>query len=154
MTGAQNGNGFGFEPYIDTNQNGTYDENETFDDLNRNEEWDNNIANNWVQATEVTPSTSFDPSNENYGKEWRFEYINIPATGNADIKVRMREVSSALYGNFDLDDTNGHYSTLTRNVITAGPNEQVFIAYPNQDLQIVDSSYILKVYFSKFDYKI
>ena len=148
-TGAQNGNGFGFEPYIDTNQNGSYDENEIFEDLNLNGEWDNNIANNWVQATEVTPSTSFDPSDENYAKEWRFDYINIPATGNADIKVRMREVSSATYGDFDLDDASGHYTTLTRNVVTAGPNEQVFIAYPNQDLQIVDNSYIMKVYFSK-----
>ena len=61
----------------------------------------------------------------------------------------MREVSSATYGDFDLDDASGHYTTLTRNVVTAGPNEQVFIAYPNQDLQIVDNSYIMKVYFSK-----
>ncbi|HAV12694.1 MAG TPA: hypothetical protein DCX06_04235 [Opitutae bacterium] len=148
-TGGSNGNGVGFEPYIDTNQNGTRDANEAYEDLNNNDTWDNNITDNWVRASELTPSLAFEPTNSAYRKEWRFDYVNVPATGTADIKIRLRELSSADYENFSLSDANGHYTTITRTVNTAGPNERMFIAFPSQDRQIVDDSYIMKVYFSK-----
>ena len=148
-TGSRNGNGTGFEPFADINQNGTRDAGETYEDLNLNGQWDNNLSENWVAANEVTPSIAFDPSDTNYRKEWRFDYINIPASGSANIKVRLREVSSQKFDAFNFSDSSGHYTTLTRTVYTAGPNEQVFIAYPNQERQIVDSNYIMKVYFSK-----
>ena len=148
-TGARNGNGTGFEPFIDVNQNGTHDTEESYEDLNLNGQWDNNLTENWVPANEVTPSTDFDPTDASYQKEWRFDYTNIPASGSADIKVRLREISSAKFNEFNLSDSAAHFTTLTRTVTAAGPNEQVFIAFPNQERQTVDSSYIMKVYFSK-----
>lgn len=148
-TGGSYGNGFGFEPFTDTNQNGTRDIGETFEDLNGNEAWDTNDSNMWVRASELTPSLNITPSDPSYAKEWRFDYINVPASGTADIKVRLREVSSAGFEDFNLNDTTGHYTTLTRTVNTAGPNERIFIAFPSQDGQIVDQTYVMKVYFSK-----
>lgn len=148
-TGARNGNGTGFEPFEDVNQNGTRDTGESFEDLNLNGQWDSSLTENWVAANEVTPSTAFEPTDSTYQKEWRFDYTNIPASGTADIKVRLREVSSAKFNEFTLSDAAGHYTTLTRSVTAAGPDEQVFIAFPNQERQVVDASYIMKVYFSK-----
>ena len=148
-TGGSNGNGIGFEPFIDSNQNNTRDADETFLDLNENDQWDTNIDAIWARAVEVVPNLSFQPSDSTYRKEWRFEYDNIPSSGNATIKVRLREVSSSSYPNFDRDDLSGHYTTLTRTVQTAGPEERMFIAYPSQDHQIVDDNYIMKAYFSK-----
>ena len=147
-TGGSHGNGVGFEPFTDTNQNGTRDTGETFEDLNGNTLWDTNDSNMWVRATERTPSLNITPTDPDYAKEWRFDYINVPATGTADIKVRLREVSSAGFEDFSLSDAAGHYTTLTRTVNTAGPNERMFIAFPSQDRQIVDDSYVMKVYFS------
>jgi hypothetical protein len=148
-TGGSNGNGVGFEPFIDTNRNGTWDTGESYEDLNDNDQWDTNLAQNWVRASELTPSLEFDPSDPTYRKEWRFDYVNVPATGSADIKVRMRELSSAEFKDFALSDSDGHYTTLTRTVTTEGPNERVFIAFPAQNRQIVDDSYVMKIYFSK-----
>ncbi len=148
-TGGSNGNGTGFEPFIDTNQNNTRDPGETYEDLNGNGQWDTGIAHAWARAVEVVPNRSFLPRNPAYRKEWRFEYDNIPASGNATIHVRLREVSSSEYLDFDRDDASGHYTTLTRTVQTAGPNQRVFIAYPSQDRQIVDDNYTMKAFFSK-----
>lgn len=148
-TGGSNGNGVGFEPFTDTNQNGTRDTGESYDDLNGNEQWDNNVAEIWALASEQTPSLNISPSDPAYRKEWRFNYVNVPATGSADIKVRFRELSSSGYEDFALSDAAGHFTTLTRTVNTAGPDERMFIAFPAQNRQIVDDSYVMKVYFSK-----
>ncbi len=148
-TGGSNGNGTGFEPFVDTNRNGTRDTGESYEDLNGNDQWDNNVTDIWVRATELTPSLEISPSEPAYRKEWRFDYVNVPATGSADIKVRLRELSSVEYEDFSLSDIDGHYTTLTRTVNTAGPNERMFIAFPAQDRQIVDDSYVMKVYFTK-----
>jgi len=147
-TGGSNGNGQGFEPFVDTNRNGTRDTSESYEDLNGNGTWDTNIGI-WVRASELTPSLEIDPSNPAYRREWRFDYVNVPSTGTADIKVRLRELSSSEFKDFALSDVDGHYTTLTRNVNTSGPDERMFIAFPSQDGQIVDESYVMKVYFSK-----
>ncbi len=148
-TGASNGNGVGFEPFIDADQDGTRDEGESYEDLNGNGAWDNNLTENWARASELTPSLSVEPSDSSYRKEWRFDYVNIPPTGSADIKVRLRELSSSEFVDFSLSDADGHYTTLTRTVNTAGPNERMFIAFPGQDRQVVSDDYIMKVYFTK-----
>lgn len=148
-TGGSNGNGTGFEPFIDTNQNGSRDSGEIYEDLNGNGRWDTDIANIWSRAVEVVPNISFQPDDPSHSKEWRFEYENIPESGNATIQVRLREVSSSKYQDFSRSDVSGHYTTLTRTVQTAGPNQRMFIAHPSQNRQIVDDNYALKVFFSK-----
>ncbi|MBC8190361.1 MAG: hypothetical protein H8E75_08015 [Puniceicoccaceae bacterium] len=148
-TGGSNGNGTGFEPFVDTNQNGTRDAGESYEDLNDNDQWDTNLTQIWIRANELTPSLLIEPSDPAYRKEWRFDYVNVPSSGSADIKVRLRELSSSTFEDFSLSDENGHYTTLTRSVNTAGLDERVFIAFPSQDRQIVDNSYTMKVYFSK-----
>ncbi len=152
-TGANNGNGIGFEPFTDSDQDGVRDPGEAYVDLNENGVWDANLTENWVQASELTPSLDVSPSDPSFSKEWRIDYSNIPASiignGQAVIKVRLREISSAEFKDFALSDVAGHYTTLLRTVNVDGPNERVFIAYPSTDGQVVDDSYTMKVYFTK-----
>lgn len=150
-TGSRNGNGGGFEPYTDTNRNGTRDPGESFEDLNGNGTWDGSLAESWVRATEVTPSLNITPSNPSHTREWRFNYVNIPPPGGpqATIRVRLREISSADYSNFNLSDSAGHFTTLTRTVTTSGPDERMFIAFPQNDGELVGDDYVMRVYFSK-----
>ena len=66
----------------------------------------------------TTPGTAtITPSNPAYSREWRFNYVNIPATGNATLEVRLKELSSSADNN--LSDATGHFTTLTRTVQTA-----------------------------------
>jgi hypothetical protein len=146
-TKTQGGNGNGFEPYTDSNGNGTHDSGEPFEDLNENGVWDSNIATTWVKATEATASPAVISS---YPREWRFNYNNIPSgTTPSQIKVRLRELSSAKYKDFSLSDSAGHYTTLTRNVTANGPVQKMFVAYPPTDGQVVDDTYVTKIWFSK-----
>src|SRR5205085_11457659 len=84
-----------------------------------------------------------------YPREWRFDYNNIPSSGSATIQVRLREVSSAAYKDFNLSDAAGHYTTLVRHVTAAGPTTRMFVAFPANDGDVVDSNYVMKVWFSK-----
>src|SRR5581483_10353908 len=143
---TQGGNGAGFEPFVDTNGNGTWDIGEAFTDLNGDGVWNGSIAQTWVKATEVTPNAAVSSV---YPREWRFDYTNIPSSGNATIKVRLRELSSSEYKDFNLSDAAGHYTTLDRHVTAAGPNTRMFVAFPSNDGDLVDSSYVMKVWFSK-----
>ncbi|MDQ6624784.1 MAG: alpha-amylase family glycosyl hydrolase, partial [Verrucomicrobiota bacterium] len=145
-THTQGGNGTGFEPFTDVNGNGTWDVGEPFEDLNKNGVWDNNIPTSWVRATEVTATPAI---NSSYPREWRFNFNNIPSSGVAQIKVRLRELSSADYKDFNLSDAAGHYTTLTRTVNTNGPATRMFVAFPSNDGDLVDSNYIAKVWFSR-----
>ncbi|NBB80136.1 MAG: hypothetical protein GVY36_11940 [Verrucomicrobia bacterium] len=147
-TGVLNGNGSGFEPFTDSDRNGEWDPGELFTDLNANGVWDGDVGTSWVRATEVTATPVLD---SDFPKEWRFDYTNIPAIGNANIRVRLREVSSVERTDFteSLSDTDGHFTTLTRNVATAGPDTRLFIRWPAQNGDIVGSGYVLKAYFSK-----
>lgn len=146
VTRSVSGNGAGFEPFTDSNKNGTRESTEAYQDLNENGVWDSTVATSWVKASEVTPSLAITSA---YEKEWRFSYKNLPATGTATIKVRLREVSSAAYKDFNLGDTPGHYTTLERTVSTAGPDFRMFVAYPQSDEDSVDDSYVMKVFFTK-----
>ncbi len=147
ITRGQNGNGGGFEPFTDSNRNGTRDVSETYTDLNENGVWDGSIGTAWVKAAEVTPSV--EPTNIAYTKEWRFNYANIPADGSATIKVRLRELSSASFKDFHLADVAGHYTTLERVVNCAGPDIRMFVAWPPNDGDLVGTGYVMKVYFTK-----
>jgi hypothetical protein len=144
QTGVLNGNGIGFEPFTDLNNNGVRDPGEPFEDLNDNGSWDNNLAESWVKATPVQANPAV---NSSYPLEWRFDYRNIPASGNAQIKVRLKEVSSS--ADNSLSDADGHYTTLIRNVNTAGQETRLFIAFPQADGNTVGDDYILKAYFTK-----
>ena len=150
-TGSRNGNGGGFEPFTDSNRNGTRDAGENYEDLNNNGIWDDSLTESWVRATEVTPSLNITPSNPSHTREWRFNYVNIPPPGGAQatIRVRLREISSSGYSDFALDDTAGHFTTLTRTVDPSGPNERMFIAFPQSDGESVGDDYVMRVFFSK-----
>ncbi|MGA0845747.1 MAG: hypothetical protein ACO3RV_04335, partial [Luteolibacter sp.] len=143
-TGVLNGNGAGFEPFTDSNSNGTRDAGEPFEDLNGNGLWDDDLEASWVRATPVraTPQVARD-----YPLEGRFDFRNVPASGNALIKVRLKEISSS--ADNSLSDADGHFTTLLRNVQTRGPEIRLFVAFPQADGNTVGDDYILKAYFTK-----
>ncbi len=113
------------------------------DDESTNAEQGNG-ENNWALATQVEPKPFL---NSSYEKEWRFDYVNIPSTGNANIKIRLKEPSSST--NNALNDIEGHYTTLEKIIPTSGPGLLFFVAYPQNDLQYVGSNYVTKIHFSK-----
>ncbi len=98
----------------------------------------------WVQAVSVEPSLQI---NSDYPQEWRFDYINIPDSGTAQIEVRLKEASSST--NNALADVAGHFTTLVRNVNTSGPDVRFFVAYPQSDGETVGPDYVAKIHFSK-----
>jgi glycosidase len=98
----------------------------------------------WVKALAVSPNRFI---NSPYPKEFRFDYVNIPSSGHAQIEVRLMEISSST--NMALDDVGGHFTTLVRSVNTSGPDVRMFIAWPNGDGQTIGAGYGLKAYFSK-----
>ncbi len=101
----------------------------------------------WVQAAEVTPNRSVVPSDPAFTREFRFNYVNIPASGTATVEVRLRELSSS--ADNGLADAAGHFTTLTRTVDTAGPDFRMFVAWPPADGTAIDDDYTLKACFSK-----
>ena len=142
-TGVQAGNGGGSEPFTDSNNNGVRDGSEPFIDLNGNGGYDANLAEAWVKVGEVSASGAISSA---YGREWRFNLRNIPATGTATIKVRLLEVSSSR--NMALSAATAHATELVRTVNTAGPDLRMFVGYPQQDGQTVGAGYVMKVRFS------
>ncbi len=142
-TGVQAGNGGGSEPFTDANNNGLRDGSEPFTDINGNGGYDANLAETWVKVSEVSATGAI---NSQYGREWRFNYRNIPATGTATIKVRLLEVSSAR--NMGISAASAHVTELVRTVNTAGPDLRMFLAYPGQDGQVVGDGYVMKVRFT------
>ncbi|MCC5849687.1 MAG: hypothetical protein JJU29_16510 [Verrucomicrobia bacterium] len=103
-----------------------------------------NGEGHWVRASEVTPSLAID---SDFPREWRFTYRNIPSTGQANIRVRLVELTSS--DDFELSDEDGHFTTLERTVNTAGPEQRLFVAWPQQDGDTVGEGYEMKAYFSK-----
>ena len=144
FTRRQNGNGTGFEPFVDANNNGVREAGETFTDLNGNGLYDTTLNPTWARATEVTPSPSI---NSPHQKEWRFTYNNIPVSGAATIKVRLLEASSSR--NLSLGAAAAHVREITRNVQTQGNAERLLIAFPANDGDLVDDNYIMRVWFPK-----
>jgi len=143
-TSQLNGNGQGFEPFVDANNDRVYTLGEVFTDLNDNGLYDLNLGEAWTQAVEVTPSLAISSP---YQKEWRLRYNNIPSAGAGTIRVRLLEASSSR--NFTQGATGAHVTELNRNVQTRGPDERVNIAWPQKDGDRVDDSYTMKVYFTK-----
>ena len=147
-TKVANGNGIGFEPWLDANKNNTYDAGETFTDLNGNGQWDTNVTA-WTKVTEITPTALI---NSSFPREWRFDYRNIAASGPATIKVRLRELSSSeqLFSgtNTDIADAAGHFTTLTRTVNAAGDPQRMFVAFPTTEGETVGEGYVMKIRFS------
>ena len=144
VTKSPNGNGAGGEPFLDTNKDGTWNAGETFTDLNGNGVYDAALpAGAWAQATRVTPSLAI---NSALPVEWRFTYKNIPATGTATIKIRTVEASSSR--DPSLTAEAAHVTEISRTVSTSGPLERANIAWPQSDGDVVDDSYVMKVYLS------
>jgi len=98
----------------------------------------------WTPALNMEPSLSV---NSDYPKDWRFDYVNIPASSNAQIEVRLKEASSST--NNTLSDVDGHFTTLLRTVNTSGPDVRFFVAYPQGDGETVGPEYVAKIHFSK-----
>ncbi len=111
----------------------------------------NNGNGVWVQASQLTASPTISST---YPNEWRFNYNNVPSSGTAKILVRLRELTSAPMSAADTGtdtstDVANHWTTLVRDVNTAGPAVKMFVAYPATDGTVVDSNYVMKVWFSK-----
>ena len=136
-----NGNGAGFEPFVDSNQNGIRDSDEEYTDINANGTYDTNLTKSWGLATQVTSINLPDK------KEWRFRYSNIPASGTAAITIRLIEASSVR--DIDITADNAHATEIVSNVQTRGPDQRVNVAWPQRDADRVDDNYTLKVYFTK-----
>ncbi len=147
-TGVANGNGYGFEPYTDANRNGVRDSGEAFQDLNGNGVWDANSGEAWAPASATTPTASISSAFE---REWRFVYTNIPSSGPATIKTRLRELSSAVRGAWTTGQTDaaGHFTTLVRTVTANAPAQRVLARFPGTDGDTIDANYKLKIWFSK-----
>jgi hypothetical protein len=144
ITRVQNGNGIGFEPFVDANGNGVWNTGETFTDLNGNGTYDASLNPTWAKATEVTPSLSVTSP---YQKEWRFNYDNIPLTGAGTITLRLLEASSSR--NLALPAPAANATDLTRLIETRGNAERILISYPVNDGDTVDDNYVMKVLFPK-----
>ena len=144
VTKAQNGNGIGFEPFVDANANGVWNTGETFTDLNGNGTYDTTLNPTWAKATEVSPSLSITSS---FQKEWRFTYNNIPLTGAGTITLRFLEASSSR--NMTLSKEAANVTELTRNVETRGSAERILIGFPANDGDVVDDNYVMQVWFPK-----
>ncbi|MBJ7259098.1 MAG: hypothetical protein JHD33_06110 [Chthoniobacterales bacterium] len=136
-----NGNGAGFEPFTDANQNNVRNDDEAFTDINGNGVYDASVPAGWAKATEVTAPAGVAE------REWRFRYNNIPATGTGTVMVRLLEASSSR--NLTLPAAQANVTELSRTVETRGPDERVMIAWPQSDGNRVDDNYTMKVYFTK-----
>lgn len=103
-----------------------------------------NGTNNWAKATAVTVPTSL--AGTPWTKEWRFDYLQIPASGVAQIRVRFKELSSS--ADNSLTDVAGHYTTETCTVNTGYP-VNFGIAFPAADGETVGTGYVAKCLFDK-----
>ena len=144
ITKQQNGNGIGFEPFVDADADGAWDSGETFTDLNGNGTYDPSLNPTWAKATEVTPNPSVISSQP---REWRFTYNNIPLTGAGTVKIRLVEASSSR--NFSLDAAAAHVGEITRAILTQGNAERILIGFPANDGGTVDDNYTMQVWFPK-----
>lgn len=97
----------------------------------------------WAWADLQAPSAFLRDSGA--GKEWRFEYLSIPAAGDAQIQVRLMEDSSS--DDMSLSDEEGWFTTLTRNVVT-GVGRTWSITEPANN-EVVDTGTVMRVAVAK-----
>jgi hypothetical protein len=145
VTQILNGNGPGFEPFVDANQNGIREAGEEFTDINANGVYDAALAQSWGQATQLTSVNLPDQ------KEWRFRYNNIPSknTDPATAAITIRLIEASSVRDIDMTAAAAHVTEIVRNVNTDGPDQRVNIAWPQRDGDRVDDNYTMKVYFTK-----
>lgn len=100
----------------------------------------------WALATSETPSLSIQSP---YPLQWRFAYRNIPASGVSTIAVKLVELSSST--NLNFSDVDGHYTTLTRLADAMAPTQELYVAYPPNDGDLINDqdNYVMQAYFSK-----
>jgi hypothetical protein len=83
----------------------------------------------FVGATAVSPNSSISAQYPNYPQEFRFNYVNVPASGTATITVRLKTFSTGVYTN--------RLTTLTSTVNTLGPLQYVEISSPAADGTVI-----------------
>ena len=79
----------------------------------------------FASAAAVTPNTGLSATYPNYPQEFRFLYTNVPNSGTASIKVRLKEYGTSVYTN--------RYTMLTASVNTLAPTQVVEISSPATD---------------------
>jgi hypothetical protein len=99
---------------------------------------------NWIEAQRVNPSIQID---SDYPLEWRFNYVNIPSSGAATIRVKLAEYSSST--NPLVSDADGRFTTLARAVNASGPDYRMNMAWPQRDGDTCLQGYDMKVHFSE-----
>ncbi|HEY8240979.1 MAG TPA: hypothetical protein VIH35_06005, partial [Kiritimatiellia bacterium] len=106
-----------------------------------------NGNNAWVKAVKgiVTAPLPGDPLEQ----QWEFNYVLIPTSGTATVKVRLKEVSSST--NQSLSDVDGHFTTLLRTVDTGGGGNGVrlYVTTPPNDGAVVGIGSNLVAQFTK-----
>jgi len=149
VTGVANGNGRGFEPYDDNDESGDYTAGEPYEDINANGVYDALVTESWQSAYE---QSSYLPGADGYARSWNFNYGNIPSGGGSGtIRTRLCEWSSVDRSAWttNMTDAAGHFTTLERQVYTWGPDQKLFVAWPQRDGDQVGAGYSMKTYFSK-----
>jgi hypothetical protein len=103
-----------------------------------------NSAPVYVSATAVTPDPGVSAQYPNYPQEFRFNYVNVPASSNATITVRLKTPATEVYPN--------RLTTLTRTVNTLGPLQYVVISSPAADGTAIplytNTTYLLRTCFT------
>ncbi|MGO9477476.1 MAG: alpha-amylase family glycosyl hydrolase [Limisphaerales bacterium] len=98
----------------------------------------------FVSAAAVSPDPTISARYPNYPQEFRFNYVNVPASGTATITVRLKTFSTGVYTN--------RLTTLTSTVNTLGPLQYVEISSPATDGTVVpmgaNTTYIVQACFT------
>jgi hypothetical protein len=79
----------------------------------------------FVSATAVSPDPTISAQYPNYPQEFRFNYVNVPASGTATINVRLKTFATSVYPS--------RLTTLTSTINTLGPLQYVEISSPATD---------------------
>ena len=124
---------------------------------------DNNTVGNgmvsnavvWGQATVAGPWTKEMTQNTTYPKLWRFTYPRIPSSGNATVRIRLVETSSASTNEWSATDPAEdsasalHFTEITKTLATRGAPENFYFGWPTADGDYVEEGWNLRLVFSK-----
>jgi glycosidase len=98
----------------------------------------------FVSAAAISPDSSISAQYPNYPQEYRFNYVNVPASGTATITVRLKTFATSVYTN--------RLTTLTRTVNTLGPLQYVEISSPAADGSVIsmntNTTYVIQTCFT------
>lgn len=93
----------------------------------------NGLANGqpvFAKATQVSPNPALNAQYPNLPLEFRLNYPAVPASGPALITARLKKATSALLTN--------RFTTLTRSINAAAPEQTLSIAFPSQDGETIN----------------